>query len=96
VDVVGRGSAQHEALFSRPGYAAAGGHGDGELSGEIAAGERVGIGLDLGENALGQQLAAQLAGAGAQVEQVVGGAQHVGVVLDDEDGVAQVAQLLRM
>ena len=53
----------------------------------------MGIGLDLGENALGQELAAELAGAGAEIEQMVGGAEDVGVVLDDEDGVAEVAQL---
>ena len=93
VDVVGRGAAQDEALLAR--RAAARGHGNGELAGEIAAGERIGVGLDLGQHALGEQLAAQLARAGAEVEQMVGGAQNVGVVLDDEDGVAQVAQLFK-
>ena len=78
---------------SRAGRAAARGDGNGNLAGEIAAGERVGIGLDLGEHALGEQLAAELAGAGAEIEQMIGGAQNVGVVLDDQDGVAQVAQL---
>ena len=39
------------------------------------------------------QLAAILARAGTKIEQMIGGAQHVGVVLDDKDGVAQVAQL---
>ena len=38
-------------------------------------------------------MAAQLAGAGPQIEQMIGRAQDVGVVLDDENGVAQVAQL---
>ena len=75
------------------GRAAARGHGNGDFAGEIAAGEGVGIGLDLRQHALGQQLAAEFAGAGAEVEQMIGGAQHVGIVLDDEDGVAQVAQL---
>ena len=55
----------------------------------------VGIGLDLGQKALGEELAAQLARAGAQIEQMVGGAENVGVVLDDDDGVAQVAQLFK-
>jgi hypothetical protein len=94
VQVVGCGSAQHQR--SRPGARRRAGHGNGDLAGEIAAGERVGIGLDLRQNALGQQLAAKLARAGAEVEQMIGGAQNVGVVLDDDDGVAQVAQLLRM
>ena len=51
------------------------------------------VGLDLGEDARGEELAAELAGAGAEVEQMVGGAEDVGVVLDDEDGVAEVAQV---
>ena len=39
-------------------------------------------------------MAAEFAGAGAEVEEVVGGADDVGVVLDDEDGVAEVAEVL--
>ena len=42
----------------------------------------------------GEELAAEFAGAGAEVEEVVGGADDVGVVLDDEDGVAEVAEVL--
>ncbi len=41
-----------------------------------------------------QNLAAKLARAGTEVEQVVCRAQDVGIVLDDQDGVAQVAQLV--
>ena len=37
---------------------------------------------------------AVLPGAGAHVDEVVGGAHHLLVVLDDEDGVAEVAQVL--
>ncbi len=85
-------AAEGEASFAA-GLAAARGHGDGNLAGEISAGERVGIGLDLGQDAFGEELAAELAGAGAEVEQMIGGAEDVGVVLDDEDGVAQIAQL---
>ncbi len=33
-----------------------------------------------------------LAGAGAQIDDVVGGAHHVGIVLHHHDGVAEVAQ----
>ena len=93
MQVVGRGAAQHQRLLA--GRTAARGHGNGDLAGEIAAGERVGIGLDLGQNALGQQLAAKLARAGAEIEQMIGGAQNVRIVLDDENGVAQVAQLFQ-
>src|ERR1035437_5383017 len=93
VDVVGRGSAQDEAFTA--GRAAARGDGNGELAGEIAAGERSGVGFYFRENALGEEFAAQLAGSGAEVKQVVGGAEDVGVVLDDDDSVAQVAQLFQ-
>ena len=50
---------------------------------------------DLVVGAGGEELAAVLAGAGAEVEDVVGGAHDVGVVLDDEDGVAEVAQVVQ-
>ena len=42
----------------------------------------------------GDDLAAVDAGAGADVDDVVGGADRVLVVLDDEDGVAEIAQAL--
>ena len=45
--------------------------------------------------AVGDEVAAVLAGAGAEVEDVVGVADGVFVVLDDEDGVAEVAQVVR-
>ncbi len=76
------------------GLAAVFGDGDGGAAGEIFAGDGVGVGGDFGDGAGGEQLAAELAGAGAEVEQVVGGADDVGVVLDDEDGVAEVAQVV--
>jgi len=38
-------------------------------------------------------VSAVLAGAGSQIDDVAGGAHHIGIVLDDQDGVAQVAQL---
>ena len=45
--------------------------------------------------ALGDQLAAVLAGARTEVDQVVGRAHRVLVVLDDDHGVAEVAQALQ-
>ena len=45
--------------------------------------------------ALGDDVAAEAARAGAEIEHVVGVADGVFVVLDDEDGVAEVAQLLQ-
>ena len=44
--------------------------------------------------ALGDDLAAVDAGAGADVDDVIGGQDRVLVVLDDDDGVADVAQVL--
>ena len=43
--------------------------------------------------AFGDDVAAEFAGAGAEVEDIVGVADGVFVVLDDEDGVAEVAQV---
>ena len=62
-------------------------------SGEIAAGERLGAGHDLLGRAFGDDVAAEPAGAGAEIEHIVGVADGVFIVLDDEDGVAEVAQL---
>ena len=61
-------------------------------AGEIAAGERFGAGHDVGRRALGDDMAAEAAGAGAEVEDIVGVADGVFVVFDDEDGVAEIAQ----
>ena len=52
-----------------------------------------GFGHDLCGRAVGDEVAAVLAGAGAEVEDVVGVADGVFVVLDDEDGVAEVAEV---
>ena len=50
--------------------------------------------LDLRRGALGDDLSPVLAGAGAQIDQVVGGVHRALVVLDDDDRVAEVAQAL--
>ena len=68
---------------------------DFDLAGEVLAGDGFGVGHDLGGGAVGDEEAAVFAGAGAEVEDVVGFADGVFVVLDDEDGVAEVAQALR-
>ncbi len=68
-------------------------HGDG--AGEIAAGERFRAGHDLLGRAFGDDVAAETSGARAEIEDVIGVADGVFVVLDDEDGVAQVAQAVR-
>ena len=61
-------------------------------AGEILAGQAVRVGDDLGVGAGRDDLAAAHAGAGAEIDDVVGGPHGVLVVLDDDDGVAHVAQ----
>jgi hypothetical protein len=68
---------------------------DVDLAGKILAGDGAGVGHHLGGCARGHDVAAVLAGARPQIEQVIRRAHGVFVVLDDEDGVAQVAQLLQ-
>jgi hypothetical protein len=75
-----------------PRLAPAGWDRDRALAGHVLAGQR---GLDpfqVGQGALGHDGAAVLAGPGADVDQVVGGADGGLVVLDHDQGVAQVAQ----
>ena len=91
-EVVDAGAGELEVFAA--GFAAVFGDGDGEAAGEIFAGDGVGVGGDFGDGACGEELAAEFAGAGAEVEEMVGGADDVGVVLDDEDGVAEVAEVL--
>ncbi len=61
---------------------------------EEAAGHRVGLRRQLGRAAFGDQPAAALAGARADVDDVVGAADRVLVVLDDDQRVALVARAL--
>ena len=64
-------------------------------AGEVLAGEARRVGERPSASvARGDDLAAPDAGAGAEVDEVVGGAHRVLVVLDDDDGVAHVAQPL--
>ena len=63
--------------------------------GEEAAGHRIGVRRELGRAAFGDQPAAALAGAGADVDDVVGAPDRLLVVLDDDQRVALVAQVLQ-
>ena len=67
---------------------------DPARAGEELAGQRLGHPLDFARGALGDDPAAVLAGAGPQVDEVVGGAHRLLVVLDHEHRVAEVAQPL--
>ena len=64
-----------------------------ELAAEVPAGERGGVPAGSSSTvAFGHDLAAESARPRAQVDHVVGGLDGVGVVLDDDDGVAEIAQ----
>ncbi len=65
---------------------------DAASAGEISAGERFGAGHDVCRCALGDDVAAEAAGAGAEIENIVGVADGFFVVFDDEDGVAEIAE----
>src|SRR5947209_7337960 len=69
-------------------------HRDGPLAAEVLARERILRFLDARGWAGGGDFAAAIPGAGAEVEQVVGGGNDFAVVLDEDEGVAQVAQML--
>ena len=84
--------AGEEEVLSRPGSRRCLGTGMVMPARQIFSGDGARVRGDFGDGACGEKLAAEFAGAGAEVEQVVGGADDVGVVLDDEDGVAEVAQ----
>ena len=62
---------------------------------EILAGQRIRVGHDVGRRAFGDDAAAMDAGAGADIDHVIGGADGVLVVLDHDHGVAEVAQPLQ-
>ena len=82
---------QHAGRVARPPL----GHRDLAHAGEILAGERVRVGHHVGWRALGDDHAAMHAGAGADIDHVIGGADRVLVVLDHDHRVAEVAQPLQ-
>ena len=57
-------------------------------------GHGLAVSLDLGRRPLGDDVPAVLAGAGAHVDEPVGAPHHLLVVLDHDDGVAEVAEPL--
>ena len=89
-EVVGDG-----VFYRQPGSGEVAGSGAGydlDLPGEVLAGYGGGVRHDLGGGSVGHDDAAVLPCAGADIEDVVGLAHGVFVVLDDEDGIAEVAQ----
>ncbi len=69
--------------------------GDGNLrdAAQILSGERLRGGFDLFWLALGDEVAAGVAGARAEVDDEVGATDGVFVMLNDEDGVAKIAEV---
>src|SRR6266704_2856096 len=69
--------------------------GNGNLGGaaEILAGERFGGGFDLLRLAVGDEIAAGVARARAEVHNEIGAADGFFIVLDDQDGVAEIAEV---
>src|SRR6185312_1196971 len=69
------------------------GHFDPKLARKIAASEREGRFADRIRRAAGDEFATETAGARTKVEHIIGALDGVGIVLDDEYRVAQVAKL---
>ena len=76
------------------GNAAVCGYRDGQFAGQVLTGERAALLLDLGSGAGGDDAAAVGTRTGPEVHQVVGGFEDIAVVLDHDQGVAQVAEML--
>ena len=68
---------------------------DRQFAGEIFAGQRLRIVHDVGGRALRDDMAAMHAGAGADIEHMIGEPDGVLVMLDHDHGVAEVAQPLQ-
>jgi hypothetical protein len=66
-----------------------------QFAGEIFPGQRLRIVHDVGRRALGDDVPAMGTGAGADIEHMVGEANGVLIVLDYNNGVAEIAQPLQ-
>ena len=75
------------------GWPAVGRHRDRLLAAEVLPGQRLRRGLDLLRRARGGDRAAELPRAGPEIDQVVGRLDDLAVVLDQDQRVAQVAQV---
>ena len=70
-------------------------HRDLARAGQVLAGDAVGVGHDLLGGALGDDMAAMDPGAGPHIDDPIGGADRLLVMLDDDDRVAEIAQPLQ-
>src|SRR5690606_19704374 len=87
------GRALEPQHFLRVDWRASRGDGNRAAAGQVVAGDRAGICHDVVRSALGDDFATVNAGARPDVDDVIGQANGVFVVLDHDHGVAQVAQV---
>src|SRR6476660_2317107 len=85
------GGAEDAEKFSA-GLVADFGNGNAKFAAEIFSGERFLVAEHVGVGAGEKKFAAEFARAGAEIDDVTGGLNRVGVVFDDEDGVTEVTQ----
>ena len=87
--------ADHAEQARGVGCAAARRHGNAQLAPQVARGERLRMPEHVSERPGGYDLSTVAAGARPEIDHVVRRANRLLVVLDDQHGVAQVAQLLQ-
>ena len=92
LQIVGGGAVDGDLLAGA--LAAGGEQRDLAAAGEVVGGEAALAGEQVVERALADHLAAVDSGAGAHVDDMVGVADRLLVMLDDEHGVAEAAQAL--
>ena len=92
LQVVERGPSQYQAAVHGPAPRLAGTL-HAARTAQVLARQRVGVAPDHLRCALCHDLAAQDAGAGPQIDDPVRGIHRLGVVFDDQNGVAHIAQL---
>ncbi len=93
LEIVGADPSDMDLLRSR--FAADDGRLNAQVLGEITPGQGCRIVKNLLIGALGDQLAAVFACSGTEVENAVRRTHDVGIVLDDEDRISEVAQILQ-
>src|SRR5947207_14363163 len=65
---------------------------DAEFAGDVFSSDGIGVVHDLLRSAIGDDFAAVASGAGTEVDDVVSAADGLLIVLNDEHGVAEIAQ----
>ena len=92
-EVVGAGARDLKAAAT--GFAAFFGHTDHPLAGQIGARHRFGTRHDIGRRSCRNHVSAVNARTGAHIDHVVGSANRILIVLDDDNGIADIAQALK-